>query len=311
MDELFLPHVTKGVVNLELLAKQVVEGFLTGLHKSPFHGFSVEFAEHRPYNQGEDTHHIDWKLFARTDRLYTKRFTEETNLRCHILIDTSSSMYFPYKSDVPNKLRFSVCAAAALTYLLYKQRDAVSLSTFSSDIDFASPCRSGFSHTHHLFTQLERMYEKDGEEILNKTTDIVPALHLLAEKISKRSMVIIFSDMLDGENALESTNNLFQSLQHLRYRQDEVLLFNVQSRKKEEKLEYSNRPYRFVDMESGKEVKINPQHIQKTYVEAIGAWKENLKRNCEQYRIDFIPSYIEDGFNPILQTYLSKRKIKL
>ncbi|MDE6112956.1 MAG: DUF58 domain-containing protein, partial [Bacteroidales bacterium] len=161
MEKTFIPYLQNGLGNLELLAKSVVEGFLTGLHQSPFHGFSVEFAEHRPYNTGEDTRHVDWRLYARTDRLFTKKYSEETNMRCHLLLDSSSSMFFPPADTVPdgvNKLRFAIGAAASLSYLLYKQRDAISLNTFSDELTFASECKSGAMHWHYLMERLSYWY---------------------------------------------------------------------------------------------------------------------------------------------------------
>ena len=148
--------------NIELLAKQMVEGFITGLHKSPYHGFSVEFAEHRLYNTGESTRHVDWKIFAKTDRLYTKRYEEETNLRCQIVIDQSSSMYYPEHNF--GKMRFSVLAGAALTYLLHKQRDAVGLHTFSDKLELETPVKSSASHIHKLFIQFNHLLEKQKTE---------------------------------------------------------------------------------------------------------------------------------------------------
>lgn len=174
----------ESLASLELIAKQVVEGFITGLHKSPFHGFSVEFAEHRLYNNGESTKNIDWKLYARTDKLFVKRFEEETNLRCHILLDTSSSMYYPLKEKAAfpdlNKISFSVYAAAALMHLLTKQRDAVAFAAFSDKIECNTPVKSSPSHLKYLFGLLENYLDLEkGKE--KKNTNIAETLHLLAE----------------------------------------------------------------------------------------------------------------------------------
>lgn len=308
MENTFIPYMQNGLGNLELLAKAVVEGFLTGLHQSPFHGFSVEFAEHRPYNTGEDTRHVDWRLYARTDRLFTKKYSEETNMRCHLLIDRSSSMFFPPIDTVAggvNKLRFAIGAAASLSYLLYKQRDAISLNAFSDELTFASECKSGAVHWHYLMDRLSYWYGQAGQPVYRQTTDIVPVLHLLAEKMHKRSMVVIFSDMFD--RAADDTANLTAALQHLRYRQHEVLLFHVQSREKEAELQYGNRPYRFVDMETGEEVRVNPHHIRETYVVRRAERQAALRRLCERCRTEYIPACIEDGFVPVLQSFLSKR----
>src|SRR5690606_25731655 len=180
--------------NLELLAKQVVEGFITGLHKSPFHGFSVEFAEHRLYNTGESTKHIDWKLYGRTEKLFIKRYEEETNLRCQLIIDASSSMYFPeidFNAEKFNKIKFSVYAAAAIMNLLKKQRDAVGLSIFSDKLDVHSPTKSSSVHHKYLINELESLINSPKK---NTKTSSINALHTIAETVHKRSLMIIFSD---------------------------------------------------------------------------------------------------------------------
>ena len=180
--------------SLELLAKQLVEGFITGLHKSPYHGFSVEFAEHRLYNVGQSTRHIDWKVFARTDRLYTKQYEEETNLRCQIVLDCSSSMYYP--AETRAKLKFSVYCASALAYLLHKQRDAVGLCLFSDKIDTITPVKSTSAHLEKLFSLLDTLAESG--TATRKDTHVADVLHEIAEKIHRRSLIIIFSDMFEG-----------------------------------------------------------------------------------------------------------------
>ena len=188
-----------GIKNLELLAKQVVEGFITGMHKSPFHGFSVEFAEHRLYNQGESIKHIDWKLFGRTDKLFVKRYEEETNLRCQIILDVSSSMYFPVKEklsiDNPNKITFSVYAAAAIIYLLKKQRDAFGLSLFSEKVEIHTPSKTSSIHQNYIYSELEKLLPQQ-DSTIRKTTSATTALHEIAEKLHKRSLIIVFSDIL-------------------------------------------------------------------------------------------------------------------
>lgn len=293
--------------HLELLAKQVVEGFITGLHKSPFHGFSVEFAEHRLYNTGESTKHIDWKLFGRSDKLFVKRFEEETNLRCQLVIDASSSMYFPEadkaKKEVQNKLNFSTHAAAALCYLLRNQRDAVGLSVFSDKVKVHTPCKSSMVHSKLIFSELEKLmvpYRPDQ----SKPTMAVEALHEIAENIHKRSLVIIFSDMMDSGR---SNADLFSALQHLRHNKHEVILFHVLDKSKELNFEFENRPYTFIDMESGEELKVNPNEIKSTYLKAVNEFTQQLKMYCGQYLIDFVEADINEGFNAVLSAYLIKR----
>ncbi len=295
---------TSGFKNLELLAKQVVEGFISGMHKSPFHGFSAEFAEHKIYNQGESTKHIDWKLFAKTDKLYTKKYEEETNLRCHIILDNSSSMHYPEKVEEGkhNKLQFSIYAAAALIELLRKQRDAYGLSMFSEKIEFHSEAKSNAAHQRLVYHELEKLLDAQEE---GKSTFAVDALHHISEMIHKRSMVIIFSDMLDNS---EREEELFSALQHLKHNKHEIVLFNVVDNQTEIDFNFENRPYRFVDMESGEEVKLNPNDVKEAYVEQVNQRAKELKLKCGQYGIDFVSADIGKGFNQILLPFLSKRK---
>lgn len=284
--------------NLEFLAKQLVEGFITGLHKSPFHGFSVEFAEHSLYNTGESTRNIDWKVYAKTDRIYVKRYEEETNLRCHILLDTSSSMYYPEENY--GKMTFSLMAAASLTYLLQKQKDAVSLCTFSDSIETQTPVKSTPSHVHKIMQELNGLLQKSRP--LQKTS-VASVLHILAEKIHKRSLVVIFSDMFEN---LEEADLIFSALQHLRHNLHEVLLFHVTDRKTEENFAFENRPYEFIDLETGEKVKVQPDQIRQSYQQFVGDYYQKLKLKCGQYKIDFIEADIAQGFDPVLMAYLVK-----
>lgn len=285
--------------NVEFLAKQLVEGFITGLHKSPFHGFSVEFAEHRLYNTGESTRHIDWKVFAKSDRLYVKRYEEETNLRCHILIDTSSSMYYPEKTN--GKITFSTMAAGALAYMLQKQRDAVSLTTFSDSIELQTPIKSTPSHIHKIFVDLENILKKPKP---NRKTSVADTLHEIAEKIHKRSLVVIFSDMFDDIN---NSDKLFSAMQHLRHNLHEVLLFHVTDRATEEDFNFEERPYEFIDLETNEKVKVQPSQVRDYYQSAIKTFYHDLKLKCGQYKIDFAEADIAQGFDQILSAFLVKR----
>jgi uncharacterized protein (DUF58 family) len=285
--------------NIEFLAKQLVEGFITGLHKSPYHGFSVEFAEHRLYNSGESTRHIDWKVYGKTDRLYTKRYEEETNLRSQIVIDTSSSMYYPEKDF--GKVTFSILAAAALSYMLQKQRDAVGITTFSQEIEYSSPIKSTPSHIHTLFLQLENMLKEAPE---GKKTSVAQTLHLIADKISKRSLVIIFSDMFEN---MQETDQIFSALQHLKHNNHEVLLFHVYDGITEKNFDFQERPYIFTDIESGEKIKVQPSQIKEFYREGINKYFEEIKIKAGQYKIDFIEADINNGIEQILSAYLIKR----
>jgi uncharacterized protein (DUF58 family) len=293
--------------SLEFLARQVVEGFITGLHKSPFHGFSVEFAEHRLYNAGESIKHIDWKLYGRTDRLYVKRYEEETNLRCQIVIDNSSSMYFPQREklsiDQPNKITFSIYAAAAIIQLLRRQRDAVGLSVFSDVVEKHTLARSSTVHHKYLFTEMEKMLHPLPVET-RKKTHASDTLHFIAENIHKRSLIVVFSDMFESGQAEE----IFPALQHLRHNKHEVILFHVVDKSKEIGFEYENRPYRFVDMETGEEVRVQPREVKEQYLKAISAFDHELKLRCGQYHIDLVEADINRGFQQVLLPYLLRRE---
>jgi uncharacterized protein (DUF58 family) len=292
--------------NLEFISKEVVEGFITGLHRSPFHGFSVEFAEHRLYNTGESTKHLDWKLFARTDRLFVKQYEEETNLRCQLVIDTSSSMLFPYekgKVSKINKLAFSVYSAAAIIYLLRKQRDAVGLSLFSDEIEFHSEARLSSVHIDLLYNQLGGLLRQEQAQ-LQKQTNTVDALHMIAENIHKRSLVILFSDLIEQEN----TDELFEALQHLKYNKHEVLLFHVTDHRQEKEFDFRNQPYRFVDLETGEHLRFSPHDLKKNYERAMSDYFEEMRVRCGQYHIDLAGADINEDFKHVLYTYLLKRK---
>lgn len=294
--------------NLEFVAKQVVEGFITGIHKSPMHGFSVEFAEHRQYNTGEPTKHIDWKLYAKTDKLFVKCYEEETNLRCQLVIDNSSSMYFPiqdqYTLASPNKVFFSVYAAAAIMQMLKNQRDAVGLSIFSDQVEVHTQARGGDMHQKMIYRELEKILRPISSEVKRKSM-VTDTLHRIAEQIHRRSMVIIFSDMLESNT---NTEELLLALQHLKHNKHEVILFHTYHKKLEFDFALENRLYRFVDMESGDELKIHANQIRDYYKTAIGDYFQELKVKCGQYQIDLIPADITKGFDQILLPYVLKRQ---
>lgn len=292
--------------DLELVARQVVEGFIIGLHKSPFHGFSVEFAEHRLYNPGDNTRHIDWKVFARTDRLFSKRYEEETNLRCRIVIDASSSMFFPEGDELKrrggvNKARFSAIGAAALMHLMRKQRDAVGLSVFAEEILEHTRARSGNVHHKLLLSGLDRMLRAGGR---GTNTAAATCLHQIAEAVHRRSLVVVFSDMFESNQRSEE---LFSALQHLRHAKHEVVLFHVTDKAREQEFAFDNRPYRFIDLESGEEVKVRTQQVREVYVERMEAFRKELELRCGQYQIDFVEADAAQPFKQILLPYLTKR----
>jgi uncharacterized protein (DUF58 family) len=299
--------------HLELIAKQVVEGFITGLHKSPFHGFSVEFAEHRIYNKGESTKHIDWKLYGRTDKFFVKRYEEETNLRCQLILDTSSSMYYPVvenkafafaeKKGHVNKVTFSAYCAAALIELLKRQRDAVGLSIFSKKVELHTAAKSSSLHQKLLYRELEKCIQPQDLKA-HKETSVIDALHEISEAIHKRSLVIIFSDMMDSK---ANSDELFSALQHLKHNKHEVIVFHVTDKQKELDFDFDNRPYRFVDLETGEEIKLHPNELKEHYLTQMTAYKKELMLKCGQNKIEFIEADINLGFEQVLMPYLIKR----
>ena len=295
-----------GFKNLELLAKQVVEGFIAGMHKSPFHGFSAEFAEHKIYNNGESTKHIDWKLYAKTDKLYTKRYEEETNLRCHIIIDNSSSMHYPMVKEQSiqslNKIGFSVLASAAIMNLLKRQRDAVGMSIYSDTYEFYSNEKGSERHHQMLLGKLNDAIHDSRKDVKTKTYS---HLHLIAEKLKRRSLVFLFTDMFQSDAEEEK---LFEALQHLKYNKHEIVLFHTFDKNKELGFDFNNRPKRFVDVETGEHVNLYADNIKESYEKAVREYFNALKLKCGQYRIKYVEADITNGFNKILTTYLVERQ---
>lgn len=291
--------------HLELLANQVVEGFISGMHKSPFHGFSAEFAEHKVYNVGESTKHIDWKLFAKTDRLYTKRFEEETNLRCHLIIDNSSSMHYPKLKDgqnfFENKIGFSVLASAVLMNLLKKQRDAVGISVFSDTYEYYAPEKGSERHHRMILNTLEGLLQKPK---VTKSTDTITFLHQIAEKIHRRSMIILFTDMFQSGNEEE----LFNALQHLKHNKHKVVLFHVVDTKTELNFDFDNAPKKFIDVETGEEVAVFADNVKEEYEKQIESYFKKLALTCSQNRIKYIPVSVGESFEKILMTYLVEKQ---
>ena len=296
------------IPNLELFAKQVVEGFITGMHKSPYHGFSVEFAEHRLYNTGESTKHIDWKLYGRTDKFFVKRYQEETNLRCQIIIDASSSMYYPNFEEPdlehPNKLLFSLYASAVLMNLLKRQRDAIGLSVFSDKLSLHTPNRTTQRHHKLLYHELDKLLKVDPVKDM-KQTNLSDAIHQVSELLHKRSMVMVFTDMISES---ESFDAQFDAFKHLKYNKHEVVLFHLSEPKTELNLDFDNKPYNFVDVESGEKIKLNPIQFKKYYKKQAKEHIDKLKLKCLQYKIDYVEVDINNNFDKILTSYLIKRQ---
>ena len=295
--------------NLELLARQVVEGFIVGLHKSPFHGFSVEFSEHRLYNSGESTKHIDWKLYGRTDKMFVKTFEEETNLRCQIVIDTSRSMYYPLERhnniDHPNKLTFAVYAAAVLVEMLHRQRDAFGLALVSDRIELQTPLHSRTVHQNYVYGQLEKLLSPaDVDNLTPQSTHIADPLHQLAEQLHRRSLVALFTDALFDDAEQE---RLFDAVRHLRHCKHEVILFHLLDRQHEIDLRFDNRPHLFVDMESGRRLKLSPSAVAEKYADAMKKRMNGIRQRAVQHNVDYVEVDVDKGFDQVLQPYLYKR----
>ena len=292
--------------NLELLAQQVVEGFISGIHKSPFHGFSAEFAEHKIYNSGESTKHIDWKLFAKTDKLYTKRYEEETNLRCHMILDNSASMYYP-KIERPtidnlNKIGFGVLAIAAIMNVLKRQRDAVGLSVFSDTYNYYAPEKGSERHHQMLLTKLSEI-SLDTQP--GKKTGLYTYLHLIAEKLKRRSLIFLFTDMFQTET---DDDKIFEALRHLKYNKHEVVLFHLLDADKELHFDFGNSPKRFLDVETGEHIDLFSDTVKAGYEKAIKVYFEALKLKCAQYKIKYVDVDVRGDFSKVLNTFMVERQ---
>jgi uncharacterized protein (DUF58 family) len=291
--------------HLELLANQVVEGFISGMHKSPFHGFSAEFAEHKVYNTGESTKHIDWKLFAKTDRLYTKQFEEETNLRCHIIIDNSSSMHYPKlkgnQNFYENKIGFAVLASAVMMNLLKKQRDAIGLSIFSDTYEYYAPEKGSDRHHRMILNKLEDLLK---ETKTRKSTETITFLHQIAEKMHRRSMIVLFTDMFQTEDE----DKLLSALQHLKHNKHKVVLFHVIDGKTELNFDFDDAPRKFIDVETGEEISVFAENVKSAYEKNVADYFKKLALSCAQNKIKYVPVSVNEDFEKIMLTYLTEKQ---
>lgn len=297
----------KNFEQFELYTKHAVEGFITGMHKSPFHGFSVEFSEHKIYNPGESTRHIDWKLYGRTDRLYTKRYEEETNLRCHMVLDTSGSMFYPATQSLsivhPNKLLFSSICTLSIMHLLRTQRDAMGLQFFGKS-NYHLKAKGGIPHQKIVAHEIWRQLNAPETEADHQASEV---LHEMAERIPKRGLICIFSDLFDlqDENTFE---DFFKAIQHLRYQKHEVVLFWTMREDEELKLDFEERPYKFVDMETGQQVKLTPSSMKEAYNNTLAAFRKKLVEHCAKYHIELVYNKMDLGVDAALNAFLQKRK---
>ena len=285
------PETVALLDTMALKAKLVVEGYIIGKHQSPYHGFSVEFAEHRSYETGDEIRHIDWKLFGKTDKLYVKRYQEETNLSSHIILDSSKSML--YKSGNISKLAYANSLVAALSYLMISQQDAVGLVKFSDKINKFLPAKSKPSYLNQILRQLD---DRDTD----KDTKIESVLHEMAERINKRGLIILFSDLLD------EPDDIINGLKHFRHKKQEVIVFHILDRKEFE-FDFDTRT-QFLDMETGEHIITEPWLIKANYQQIIDDLKSFYKKECQENSIDYVPIYTDETFDKSLTEYLNKRK---
>lgn len=287
--------------SLDLLAKKAVEGFITGYHKSPFQGYSVEFAEHRPYNVGENTKNIDWKLFARSDKLYNKYFDEETNLRCYFLIDVSSSMQINH-DRLLNKLQYAILLSASFMEILKKQRDASSLCFFDEGIKEYSKVSSSSRHYREMLHKMESYLNFSSNK---KSTDVSDAIHQIANQIHRRGLVILFTDFFEKDQSLE---RLFDAIRHLKHRKHEVIVFHILHYDSELNFNLGNSPLRVEDSESGEIIKLLPQEVKSAYQKRIEGYNEKLLSEFNQNKIDYVPVDTSKSVEEIILPFLMKRK---
>lgn len=300
------PSVWQPIANLEFLAKQVVEGFLTGRHRSPFHGFSVEFAEHRHYRTGESTRFIDWKLLARTEKYFVKRYEEETNLRCHLAIDSSLSMqYRGNTKEAWSKFEFAAAAAASITEIMRRQRDASGLSFFDNTVHSFMPAKVSQSHQHRLIQQLQ---ERVNHPPAKSGTKITAVLHDMAERLPNRSLLMVFSDFVEPDHDLQQQAQDFdEALGHLKFKGHEVIFFRVLRETDEIELDLGQNPIQFVDLETGLKIKTQPELIKKEYKRAMNEFYQLLELSARKYKMDWVDAPVEKGLYAVLSTYLRKR----
>lgn len=302
---LLKPDLLSRLAPLELKAKKIVEGFISGLHKSPYHGFSVEFAEHRPYNAGDDFKHIDWKVYGKKERFYVKQYEEETNLRCYILLDTSSSMMYKHFGEW-SKLRYGIHYAAALMYMMQRQRDACGLIPFNSKIETFIPAKSTYAHLRLIFTELEKQLAVEQDKSAEKkTTASAQTIHEIAERLNQRSLVVVITDLFEN---VDQHEQLISSLKHLRHKKHEVLLFNVMESRSERELAFPDKRFVFQDMETDQEVEVLPAQIREDYKKQIAEYTHQFKTACSEFEIDFEEMDTESAFDLALLAYLNKRK---
>ena len=289
------PSALARVKNLAVVARGVVEGFITGLHSSPYKGFSVEFAEHREYSSGDDPRHLDYKMLARTDRLYIKQYEEETNMRVQILLDTSGSMNYAYERRI-TKLEYGCYLTAILSYLMTRQQDSVGLTTFDTEIGLDMPARSSPRHFNEMMHRLEEI--KPGGE-----TNVAATLHKLAGRFKRRCLIVLLSDLYD------EPDEVIRSLHHFRHRRHEVILFHIMDRAE------IDFPFReviaFHDLERSDRIQIDPAYVREVYRKQIEEFLAAYRRACAEAQIDYVLADTSTPYDFMLTKYLHKRAMTL
>lgn len=296
------PEIISRLAPLELKARHIVEGYMTGIHKSPFYGYSVEFAEHRPYNPGDELRHVDWKVYGKSERYYVKQYEEETNLRCYLLLDVSSSMNFKYFAEW-SKLNYGIHLGAAMLHLMHRQRDAVGFIPFDSGVREYIPARSNYKHLQLIYGKLERYMSDESTE--KRQTASAKVVHEVAERIPKRSLVIIVSDLFEN---VKEHDQLLSSLKHLRHRNHDVILFNVLEKRSERDLDLPDKKFTFSDLETGSTMDVLPAQIKDQYREKMAEHTKKFKNVCRETNIDFEEIDTEEPFEKPLLAFLNKRR---
>lgn len=297
------PELISRLGPLELKARQIVEGFIAGLHKSPFYGFSVEFAEHRSYYPGDEIRHIDWKVYGKSERFYVKQYEEETNLRCHLILDTSSSMQFKHFAAY-TKLEYAITFGAALLYMMHRQRDACGLITFDDAMRQFIPAKSSYAHLRHIFSQLETI-QKGNDTSKKRKTASSQVLHEIAERLHRRSLVIVITDLFEN---VQQQDQLLSSLKHFKHKNHEVILFHVLEKRSERELDFPDQRFVFEDLETGSQLDLIPAQIKEDYKKKISEYSETFKRVCRENRIDYVEIDTESDIELGLLSFLNKRR---
>jgi uncharacterized protein (DUF58 family) len=286
------PGVVAKLANMELRARLVVEGFITGLHKSPYHGFSVEFAEHRQYMPGDEIKHIDWKIYGKTDRYYIKQYEEETNLKAYIVLDASKSMAYASPGNI-TKLEYAAYLAASLSYMMIKQQDAVGVAVFDEQVTTYLPPHATKSYLRQILVALNRLQASN-------RTGAGKSLHQVADRIKRRGLVIVISDLFD------KPDEVIAALKHFRHKKNEVIVMHV--------LDPLERSFAFgsdalfKDMETGEQLMTQPWQIQKAYQREFGSFLERYKRECRENYVDYVLMDTATPFDVALTEYLHKRE---